>query len=65
MRNHWAEYGRNYYRRYDYEGLETEAAAKVFAQIEASFGEFEGEQQGNTSTNFSYTDSCDGSVTKN
>ena len=34
---HWAEYGRNYYRRYDYENLESELADKVFAQIESSF----------------------------
>ena len=24
VRDHWAQYGRNYYQRYDYEGLETE-----------------------------------------
>lgn len=26
VRDHWAQYGRNYYQRYDYEGLETEQA---------------------------------------
>lgn len=35
VRDHWATYGRNYYQRYDYENLETEAANKVFAQIES------------------------------
>jgi phosphoglucomutase len=35
VKDHWATYGRNYYRRYDYENLETEAANKVFAQIES------------------------------
>ena len=24
VRDHWAQYGRNYYQRYDYEGLEAE-----------------------------------------
>jgi phosphoglucomutase len=31
VKDHWTTYGRNYYRRYDYENLETEAADKVFA----------------------------------
>ena len=54
VREHWKEYGRNYYRRYDYENLPTEDAAKVFAQIESQFGVFEGEAEGNTSVNFEY-----------
>ena len=62
---HWAEFGRNYYRRYDYENLESELAAKVFAQIEASFSAFEAEAEGNTAVNFSYTDPIDGSVSNN
>ena len=63
--DHWKEFGRNYYRRYDYENLETEAANKIFAQIESQFSVFEGEAEGNTSTNFTYTDPVDGSVSKN
>jgi phosphoglucomutase len=35
VRAHWQEYGRNYYRRYDYENLESEAADKVFERIES------------------------------
>lgn len=31
--DHWKEYGRNYYQRYDYENLETPAADKVFNYI--------------------------------
>lgn len=65
VKAHWKEFGRNYYRRYDYENLETEAANKVFAQIESQFAVFEGEGEGNTSTNFTYTDPVDGSVSKN
>uniref|UniRef100_A0A7S3CRG0 phosphoglucomutase (alpha-D-glucose-1,6-bisphosphate-dependent) n=1 Tax=Strombidium rassoulzadegani TaxID=1082188 RepID=A0A7S3CRG0_9SPIT len=65
VREHWQAYGRNYYRRYDYEGLETEAADKVFAQIESQFGVFEAESEGNSSTNFTYNDPVDGSVSKN
>ena len=65
VKEHWKEYGRNYYRRYDYENLETEHANKIFERIESQFPVFEGEAEGNTSTNFSYTDSVDGSVSKN
>ena len=28
---HWAEYGRNYYARYDYEGVDKPAAEKMMA----------------------------------
>ena len=28
VRKHWETYGRNYYTRYDYEGVETEGANK-------------------------------------
>lgn len=35
VESHWQEYGRNYYRRYDYEDLDSEAAAKVFDQIQS------------------------------
>ena len=29
VRSHWAEYGRNYYTRYDYEGVESKQADAV------------------------------------
>lgn len=35
VRDHWAQYGRNYYQRYDYEGLETEQAQRVFAELDS------------------------------
>lgn len=65
VKDHWKKYGRNYYRRYDYEGLETDRADKVFAQIESQFKVFEAEAPGNTAVNFSYTDPIDRSVSKN
>jgi phosphoglucomutase len=65
VKEHWKEYGRNFYRRYDYEALETADADKVFAQIESQFDVFCKEGKGNTATNFSYTDPVDGSVSKN
>lgn len=65
VKDFWAEYGRNYYRRYDYENLDTESADKVFAQIESQFDIFEKMAEGNTAVNFSYTDPVDGSISKN
>lgn len=65
VRGFWATYGRNYYSRYDYEGLENEAADKVFARIESQYATFEEEAEGNTATSFSYTDPIDGSVSAN
>eukprot|EP00347_Sterkiella_histriomuscorum_P009866 403339574 len=62
---HWAEYGRNYYQRYDYENLETADADKVFKQLESQMSVFEQEAQGNTAVNFSYTDPVDHSVSNN
>lgn len=59
VRDHWQKYGRNYYQRYDYETLENENAAKVFEQIEASMPVFAAETEGNTATNFTYTDPVD------
>lgn len=37
VKSHWKRFGRNYYRRYDYENLESNDAAKVFARIESQF----------------------------
>lgn len=65
VKQHWAEYGRNYYQRYDYENLSTEDADKVFDQVKASMAGFQGETEGNTAIIFDYTDPVDGSVSKN
>lgn len=65
VKEHWEQFGRNYYRRYDYENLETEAANKIFERIESQFPVFVGEAEGNTAVNFTYTDPVDGSVSKN
>jgi phosphoglucomutase len=58
-------YGRNYYQRYDYENVDSDKAAKVFAHIESQFPVFEAEAEGNTATIFEYTDPIDGSISKN
>jgi phosphoglucomutase len=65
VRGHWAEYGRNYYQRYDYENLETAQADKVFKHLESQMQVFIDEAPGNTAVNFSYTDPVDKSVSAN
>ncbi|MDD5613316.1 MAG: alpha-D-glucose phosphate-specific phosphoglucomutase [Gallionella sp.] len=66
VREHWAKYGRNFYSRYDYEALPTEAANGVVAHLRDSFATLPGQTFGNytvgTCDDFSYTDPVDGSV---
>ncbi|HLP98948.1 MAG TPA: alpha-D-glucose phosphate-specific phosphoglucomutase [Sideroxyarcus sp.] len=68
VREHWAKYGRNFYSRYDYEGLPTEAANGVMQHLRDSFAVLSGKQFGKftvqTCDDFSYTDPVDGSVSK-
>lgn len=42
VRQHWNEYGRNYYTRYDYEGVASEAANKMMDHMRAHFAEWSG-----------------------
>jgi len=66
---HWAEYGRNYYARYDYEGVDkgkAEEMMKVMADKEGSLvGQTFGGMKVKTNDMFQYTDPVDGSVSKN
>jgi len=65
---HWAKYGRNFYSRYDYEGLPTEAAQGVMQHLKDNFAKLDGAQFGKYTVkfcdDFSYTDPVDGSVSK-
>jgi phosphoglucomutase len=69
VREHWAKYGRNFYSRYDYEGLPTEAANGVVQHLRDNFSSLTGKQFGKytvkTCDDFSYTDPVDGSVSNN
>ena len=70
VRDHWAEYGRNFFSRYDYESVDSAAADKMVAHLRSviasskkgdKFGEFVLE----SADDFAYTDPVDGSVSKN
>merc|ERR1740138_1403677 len=66
---HWKEFGRNYYARYDYEGVEKEAAEKMMAaMVEAQpgmIGTTVGGMKIATADMFAYNDPIDGSISKN
>ncbi|KAK9804971.1 hypothetical protein WJX73_005729 [Symbiochloris irregularis] len=65
--DHWAKYGRNFFSRYDYEGIDNEPANKMMDHLRqvikdspkgTKLGDFEVE----AADDFSYTDPIDGSV---
>lgn len=65
VEEHWATYGRNYYSRYDYEEVSSDAAQAVMAAAETSNPADVPALNGAACTtidNFSYTDPIDGSV---
>ena len=69
VRQHWAEYGRNYYTRHDYENIPSESANKLFDNLQDNLSSLNGKEfNGRTITtadNFSYHDPVDGSVSNN
>ncbi|MEH2164965.1 MAG: alpha-D-glucose phosphate-specific phosphoglucomutase [Nostoc sp.] len=68
VREHWQTYGRNYYSRHDYEGIEIEPANTLIARLDSLLPTLKGKQFGNYqveySDDFSYTDPVDGSVSQ-
>jgi len=66
VENHWQNYGRNYYSRHDYEGLDSELANTFMSELEAMQDGLVGQQlAGQTvsyADNFSYNDEVDGST---
>jgi phosphoglucomutase len=67
MDRHWRAFGRNYYARHDYEGLDTEAANGVMAHLRAQIPSLAGRKIGGlsiaTADDFAYHDPVDGTTT--
>lgn len=67
VRDHWREFGRSYYQRHDYEGLDSAAAAEMFEELRASLSTLAGTPFADSriarADDFSYTDPVDGSTT--
>lgn len=65
---HWKKYGRNYYCRYDYEGVDSAKANamidKMRADTASNTGKTVGKYKIATADDFTYVDPVDGSVAK-
>ncbi|MEA1084651.1 alpha-D-glucose phosphate-specific phosphoglucomutase [Sphingomonas sp. CD22] len=68
-RDHWATYGRNYYARHDYEGVESARADALMAELRGKLGTLTGTEVAGlriaAADDFAYTDPTDGSVSRN
>lgn len=66
---HWQKYGRSYYMRFDFEGLDTAVADKLMADLENKLPTLSGQKFGSyevaQAAPFVYNDPVDGSSTKN
>jgi len=65
-KEHWSRFGRNYYARYDYEGLETLKADALMAELRATLPSLPGRKLGaltlQAADDFRYQDPIDGSI---
>ena len=68
LRQHWAQYGRNYYARHDYEEVDAAAANAMIADLRAMLPRLKGETAGGlrvaSADDFAYRDPVDGSLTE-
>ncbi|WP_143437743.1 alpha-D-glucose phosphate-specific phosphoglucomutase, partial [Hydrocoleum sp. CS-953] len=68
VKEHWKTYGRNYYSRHDYEGVESDKANTLMDNLRSLLPSLPGKQYGQYEVkyadDFSYTDPIDGSVSQ-
>jgi len=68
VRQHWAEYGRNYYTRHDYENIPIKSAENLMENLHNNLPSLVGKTFNNrsitTADDFSYHDPVDGSVSE-
>ena len=66
---HWKEYGRNFYSRHDYEGVDSAKANELMEGLRSQLSSLPGKKLGDYTVDyaddFSYTDPVDGSVSEN
>jgi len=69
LRSHWAEYGRHYYARYDFEGVDKPAAEELVERLRGMVGSLKGQSFGpyvvESADDFHYTDPVDNSESPN
>ena len=68
LHDHWQTYGRNFYSRHDYEGVDSAAANALMAHLRESLAALPGRTVAGhaiaSADDFSYTDPVDGSVSR-
>ncbi|MBD2059372.1 alpha-D-glucose phosphate-specific phosphoglucomutase [Oculatella sp. FACHB-28] len=68
VQEHWRTYGRNYYSRHDYEGVDSDRATTLMGNLRTATATLKGKQFGaytvEYADDFSYTDPIDGSVSQ-
>jgi phosphoglucomutase len=66
LRSHWQRFGRNYYSRHDYEGVDSAAANGLMAHLRGALASLPGQTVAGatiaTADDFAYTDPVDASV---
>ena len=66
VNEHWAEFGRNFYSRHDYEAIDSAAANDLMSALRAKLNDLVGQSFGSytltLADDFSYSDSVDGSI---
>ncbi len=69
LKKHWADYGRDYFLREDYDIPDADKAAQVMKELQASLPTLAGTSAGSvriaSADSFTYTDPVDGSVSQN
>ena len=65
VRNHWTQYGRDYFTRHDYEGVDSNSAREMIAQLRERLPDLTGQEFAGLSIesadDFHYNDPIDGS----
>ncbi|QJU59240.1 alpha-D-glucose phosphate-specific phosphoglucomutase [Sphingomonas sp. AP4-R1] len=68
MADHWARFGRNYYARHDYEGLDSAAAETLMAELRVAMSALPGRVASGlaveSADEFEYSDPVDGSLSR-
>ena len=64
VENHWTEFGRDYFTRHDYEGVDSAKAQQMFSELQDRLSTLSGQEFGglqvDAADDFSYTDPVDG-----
>jgi phosphoglucomutase len=69
VEDHWKKFGRSYFQRHDYEGLDAKAAAAMMSEVKSRLAEIAGMEIDGVAVSladdFSYQDPVDGTVSSN